>query len=158
MSPVVHGNIPLLTGEFGLGPWQDGFDTYLKDFNNMSDRNQWHWAYWSNDRGGWSPINGDRTPTPILEHLVRVYPRAVAGKIVSFEYNPSSKNFDFKYNNNANINQPTEIVVPAMCYPNGYTYEVSGVTDFTVNFNNTHQLLEIKSKENKEISVVIRPK
>ncbi|MEZ5035949.1 MAG: cellulase family glycosylhydrolase [Chitinophagales bacterium] len=158
VSPVVHGNIPLLTGEFGLGPWQDGFDTYLKDFNNMSDRNQWHWAYWSNDRGGWSPINGDRTPTPILEHLVRVYPRAVAGKIVSFEYNPSSKNFDFKYNNNANINQPTEIVVPAMCYPNGYTYEVSGVTDFTVNFNNTHQLLEIKSKENKEISVVIRPK
>ena len=158
VSPSVHGNIPLLTGEFGLSPGQDGFDTYLTDFNNMSDRNLWHWAYWSNDQGGWSPLNGDRTPTKILPHLVRVYPRAVAGKISSFNYNPDTKNFYLKYNNNNKINQPTEIVIPKMCYPAGYTYEVSGVSDYSVSFNDMYQLLEIKSNENKEISVAIKPK
>ena len=89
----LHGNAPLLTGEFGLSPHQAGFADYLTDFNAMSDRNLWHWAYWSNDKGGWSPLNGDRTETTILPHLIRTYPKATAGKLESFSFDVNTKIF-----------------------------------------------------------------
>ncbi|HNJ59654.1 MAG TPA: cellulase family glycosylhydrolase [Chitinophagales bacterium] len=158
VSPIVHGNIPLMTGEFGLGYWQTGFDTYLKDFNNMSDRNQWHWAYWSYDLYGWSPIDGNRNPTPIRDYIVRAYPRAVAGKIVSFDYNPDTRIFNLKYNNNNDIDKPTEIAVPKFCYPNGFDAIVSGASDYSTSFDEQFQIFKIKSKLNTEITVNIKPK
>lgn len=158
-SPTVHGDIPLLTGEFGLSPGNSEFDVYLRDFNNMSDRNQWHWAYWSNDDGGWSPIRHDGTPTPILEHLVRVYPYAVAGKISSFSYNPQTKVFEMTYMSNADINAPSEIIVPAMCYPSGYNIEITGITAYTTSYSDRGKKLSINTNEhNKEVKVVISPK
>lgn len=154
-----YGNVPLLTGEFGLSPTQAGFDDYLTDFNAMSDRNLWHWSYWSNDLGGWSPLNADRSETVILQHLVRTYPKATAGKLVTFSFDPSTKKFSMTFVSNAAIKQPTEIFVPNRFYPNGWNLSVSGTTNYTQSFDNIKQLLKFTTQENnKELTIEITAK
>lgn len=154
-----YGSVPLLTGEFGLSPTQAGFDDYLTDFNAMSDRNLWHWSYWSNDLGGWSPLNADRSETVILQHLIRAYPKATAGKLLAFSFDPSSKKFTMTFVSNTAISQPTEIFVPNRFYPNGWNLNVVGTTNYTQSFDNKKQLLKFSTQENnKEIKIEITAK
>lgn len=155
----LHGNVPVLIGEFGLTPHQAGFDEYLKDFHKMSDRNQWHWMYYSNDRGGWSPLNADGSETLIGPWLVRTYPKATAGKIKSFSFDTDTKIFEMTFVANAAIGEPTEIFMPNRHYPSGYDLEVNGTTNYTQNFNSAKQVLSFSTTENdKEISIKIAPK
>lgn len=153
-----YGNIPLVCGEFGLSPSQAGFADYLSDFNAMSDRNLWHWTYWSNDLGGWSPLNADRSETLILQYLVRTFPKATAGKIESFSFDALTKKFEMTFTSNGAISQPTEIFVPNRFYPNGYNVVVSGTTNYTKETDATKQLLKIKVNESKEVTIEIVPK
>lgn len=153
-----HGNIPLLTGEFGLSPNQDGFDTYLSAFMEMSDRNLWHWTYWSSDRGGWGPTNSDNTESAIMPSLVRAYPKATAGKIESYKFNLNEKYFELIFNNNPKISQPTEIFIPKRYFTNGYNLNVEGSTNYTQEYNDVKQVLSIKIKENSKIKIVITAK
>ena len=155
----LHGNVPLLTGEFGLTPSQAGFGDYLTDFNAMSDRNQWHWAYWSNDLGGWGPIKPDRSESPILPHLVRTYPKATAGKIKSFSYDVNTKIFTMTFTSNTAISMPTEIFVPNRYYPSGWNLSVSGTTKYTQTIDAIRQLLTFTTTDNNtEITLTITPK
>ena len=153
-----YGNIPLVCGEFGLSPSQAGFADYLSDFNAMSDRNLWHWTYWSNDLGGWSPLNADRSETLILQYLVRTFPKATAGKIESFSFDALTKKFEMTFTSNGAISQPTEIFVPNRFYPNGYNVVVSGTTNYTKETDATKQLVKIKVNESKEVTIEIVPK
>ena len=155
----LHGTIPLLCGEFGLSPNQAGYADYLKDFNEMSDRNQWHWTYWSNDQGGWSPLNGDRTETAIAQHLIRTYPKATAGKIKSFSFDVASKKFEMTFISNAAITQPTEIFIPKRFYPAGWEVVISGTTNYTITEDLRRQVLKFATGDNqKEIKINILPK
>ena len=153
-----YGNIPLLTGEFGLSPTQVGFDEYLTDFNAMSDRNLWHWTYWSSDRGGWGPTNPDNSESPILPHLIRTYPKATAGKLKTFSFDVLTKKFEMRFLSNAEITQATEIFIPKRYYPNGYNLIVNGTTNFTQEFDEEKQLLKIKILENADIILNISAK
>lgn len=153
-----HGNIPLMCGEFGLSPSQAGFAEYLKDFNEVHDRNLWSWTYWSNDQGGWSPLNGDRTETLILQHLIRTYPKATAGKLLTFNFDSDTKIFSMTFKSNAAISQPTEIFVPKRLYPNGYNLTVNGTTNYTQDYDVVKQVLKIGVNESKEIEILITPK
>ncbi len=155
---IKHGEIPLLTGEFGLSPTQEGFTDYLTDFNAMSDRNLWHWTYWSNDLGGWSPFNGDGTETAIAQYLLRSYPKATAGKIVSFSFDVVSKKFEMKYISNKEINLPTEIFIPKRYYPNGYNLAVNGATNYTQSYDEIKQVLKITVSENATVTIEITAK
>ena len=155
---IKHGEIPLLTGEFGLSPTQEGFTDYLTDFNAMSDRNLWHWTYWSNDLGGWSPFNGDGTETAIAQYLLRSYPKATAGKIVSFSFDVVSKKFEMKYMSNKEINLPTEIFIPKRYYPNGYNLAVNGATNYTQSYDEIKQVLKITVSENATVTIEITAK
>ncbi|MFN8267619.1 MAG: cellulase family glycosylhydrolase [Chitinophagales bacterium] len=155
----LHGNAPLLTGEFGLSPHQAGFADYLTDFNAMSDRNLWHWAYWSNDKGGWSPLNGDRTETAILPHLIRTYPKATAGKLESFSFDVNTKIFTMTFTSNTTISKPTEIFIPNRFYPNGWDLSVAGTTKYTSTTDAIKQTLLFSTTDNdKEITLTITPK
>jgi endoglycosylceramidase len=153
-----HQNAPLLCGEFGVSPSSQGYDEFLTEINNMFDRNQWHWAYWSNDKGGWSPLNADRTETPICNHLVRAYPKATAGNIRSFSFDPSLKVFRMTYLANPAITQGTDIFVPKRHFPNGWELKVTGNTNYTSDYNETLQLLTIKTEKSAEITVEITAK
>ncbi len=159
IETIKHGNIPLVCGEFGLSPSQAGFAEYLTDFNEISDRNQWHWTYWSNDLGGWSPLNADKSETAILPHLIRAYPKATAGKLKSFSFDVNTKEFKMTFISNAAISQPTEIFIPNRHYPNGYILIVNGTTNYTQSFDADKQVLKFSTPENsKEITIELTSK
>lgn len=151
-----HGNIPLLCGEFGVSPNALGFDEYLTEVLAMFDSHQWNWAYWSNDKGGWSPLDANRNETPIVEHLVRVYPKAVAGKIEAFNFDPIQKIFTLKYTNYPNIAQPTEIFIPKRFFPNGYDLEIVSGNIKSTSYNETNQTLSIDADQYETIEIIIK--
>ena len=152
---ALHGGIPLVCGEFGLSPTNAGYEEYLRDVNAMFDRNQWHWTYWSNDRGGWSPFDGDQV-LPLAQHLLRVFPHATAGKINTFSFDPATKVFNMNYVNNASIPMPTEIFIPRQLYPGGWKLNISGTSDYTQTFDEATQILKIRATEdNASITVEI---
>lgn len=153
-----HGGIPLLCGEFGLSPTVKDFDVYLKEITDIFDQNLWHWAYWSNDRGGWSPLNADRTESVILPHLVRAYPKATAGRIESFSYDPEEYVFEMKYISSSSIDMPTEIFIPKRYYINGYNLDIQTSSPYTTEYNESNLTLSIKVEKQAEVSVKITAK
>lgn len=155
---VRQGNIPLLTGEFGVHPNSPGFDEFIKDVHTQMDENLWHWSYWSNDFGWWAPLNPDLSESPIANHLIRSFPRATAGELISFSFDMESRVFKMKYRNNKNISEPTEIVLPKRWYPNGYHLMVSGTKKYTTGTNKYGNVLELKVDDFATVEVEISPK
>jgi endoglycosylceramidase len=153
-----HGKIPVLAGEFGLSPNQIGYNLYLNDFFKMMDERAWHWAYWSNDQGGWSPFNADLGETPIAQYLLRTYPKATSGRIITFNFDPANKDFSMNFINNPTIIEPTEIFVPKRFYPNGYNMIVQGTNDYTTSYDEKTQVLSLKSNSKANIKIEISAK
>ncbi len=152
-------NCPMIIGEVGIDPAQAGFDSYLHDVCNYMDSVQGGWTYWFNGLGGWSPLNNDGSEGPVLFALLRTYPKATAGKISSFRFDPVSKVFTMKFVSNAAITQPTEIFIPKHYYPNGFNLSVVGTSNYTQIFDEVHQLLKFNTTDNaKEITIEISPK
>jgi len=152
-----HGDIPLVCGEFGLTPNQDGFDEYLIDVLGVFDRNNWNWAYWSNDQGGWSPLDGNREETPILPYLIRTYPKATSGILHQFDFDWESREFTM-YMTNQNTGQPTEIFIPERHYPNGWKLELEGPDNWTESFDESKQVLTLNIEdESAQVKVKIVP-
>jgi endoglycosylceramidase len=149
-----HGNIPLMCGEFGLSPATPGFDEFLTDINAMYDRNMWSWTYWSNDLGGWSPLDPDRNETPILDLLIRTYPKATAGELHGYNYDPETDDFSMTFTTKDCQGMPTEIFVPERHYPDGWTVSVEGTDDWTQTYDEGRQVLSlIISELDKEVVV-----
>lgn len=138
----------MIVGEFGVGPDVIGFDKFLDDFMDICDNLFASWAYWSNDQGGWSPLNGDRSETPILPLLVRPYARAIAGIPTKMGYNRQTNIYELEFTPDLSINQPTEIFVPNRHFPDGYDVTVEGSSDFTVEKKIGEQLVLVKIKSN----------
>jgi len=153
-----HGDIPLMCGEFGLSPSVPGFDDYLTDIHEVFDRNRWNWTYWSNDQGGWSPLNSDRSETPIAQHLIRTYPRATAGLLQSFSYDTDTDIFRMQYVSKPEISQPTEIFIPQRHYPTGWNIAVEGTTEWSKEWDATRQVLSVFTPgERSKIVLTIQP-
>jgi endoglycosylceramidase len=151
-------NCPMIIGETGLSPSTAGFGDYLDDMMNYLDANQAGISYWFNSHGGWAPLNDDGSESPILPHLVRTYPKATAGKIVSFNFDATTKKFKMKFISNAAIAQPTEIFIPVRFYPSGYNLAITGTNSYTQEYDVAKQILKISVNESKEVEIVITPK
>ncbi|MCO5231606.1 MAG: cellulase family glycosylhydrolase [Chitinophagales bacterium] len=155
---VKHGGVPLLCGEFGLSPGVKDFDVYLKEITGIFDENQWHWAYWSNDDGGWSPLRYDGTETAIAQYLVRTYPKATAGKISKFSFNWDTKEFNMEYVSNPSIAKPTEIFIPKRHYVNGFNIDIVSDSQYDYSYNETTQVASIKASSKGTVAVHITAK
>jgi endoglycosylceramidase len=129
-SETLKHNAPMLIGEFGLSPKKKDFDKYLQDIFTGAEKDHASWTYWSNDFGSWSPLNADRTATPILGQLISIYPKATAGKLLTYSYHYSDKSFEMQFVNNASIKMPTEIAVPREMFPNGVNVQVDGASHY----------------------------
>jgi len=151
-----HGGIPLVCGEFGLAANQDGFEDYMKDVLRMFDRNLWNWTYWSNDRGGWSPLDPDLQETPVLPFLVRPYPKATSGTLLSFEYKFNTGVFSMDFIS-MNTGMPTEIFIPERHFPDGWEIEVQGAQWSSDHDWATQTLKLTISEAGKEVHVQISP-
>jgi endoglycosylceramidase len=149
---------PMLIGEVGLSPNVTGFDDYLKDFMAMADRMQASWTYWSNDPGGWGPLDGNLNESPILQEVIRTYPKAIAGRLLGFSFDPYSKIFELTFVSDADISMPTEIFIPQRFYEGGWNLEVMGTDHWSQSWNPLNQTLSFSTTDDaSEITIRVTP-
>jgi hypothetical protein len=119
-----------LMGEFGATQ----NSALLEQTTSNADLEQLGWIYWawkyyddptgSSDEALAAP---DGRPGPTAPVLAQVYPQAVAGRPVSFSFDPKTARFVLVYIPSAKIRAPTVIAVPrAGHYPSGYCTTVDG--------------------------------
>ncbi|HPO13584.1 MAG TPA: cellulase family glycosylhydrolase [Candidatus Hydrogenedentes bacterium] len=105
-------HMPLLITEFGVAPDMTGFDDYLNDTVYWMNRYHIGWTYYSYDKSSdvrFGIVDDNGQATPILEHLIQVYPQRIAGK--NPEYTVGEKCFDLAYDP-LDIDAPTIIFIP----------------------------------------------
>ncbi|MBS1618631.1 MAG: hypothetical protein JST76_08935, partial [Bacteroidetes bacterium] len=122
------------------------------------DQRQASWTYWSGDPGGWGPLNRDLTPSPMMWQLLRVFPAAVAGQLVSFHFDPAAKTFEMEYISDDSIKAPTLISVPRLSMGDAYHWTVSGAEHYIASRDAANNNLQIMvSDPHARIRVTIRP-
>jgi hypothetical protein len=70
------------------------------------------------------PDSGGRA----LAAVVRPYPRATAGELLSLSFDPHSRRFEMAFRHDAAVSVPTEVFVPSLQYPDGCRVQVSDGT------------------------------
>ncbi|HEY5928146.1 MAG TPA: cellulase family glycosylhydrolase [Kofleriaceae bacterium] len=85
-----------------------------------------YWSYDKND-GGYSMLAADGSEKPeLVGVLVRPYPERVAGDPIAYAFDAATSTFRFEYTPDRELALPTEIVVPARVYPNGFAVACGG--------------------------------
>lgn len=155
--------VPLLVGEFGGSDHTKGFRDFIDDATGMYDQMGASWAYWSNDPGSWGLLDGEGNETPKVNHLVRVYPRAIAGEPIAFRYEPKTRLFHLQFKSKVGVSGGTEIFVPERHYPQGFyvTTRVGGVEQ-ALEWDPVRQILTYYAPEGMlehriEITPAVRP-
>lgn len=138
---------------------------YVSDFCDMLDEMNSGWAAWSHDihemvgSVNYNLFYPDRTERPTFDPLVRAFPRATTGNLISFKYNPKTYEFNMRYVNNTKVGPYTEILLPQRRYPNGWNLTVSGVEDYSYEWDERLQLLKLKVNEHaKQVDVKVTAK
>ncbi len=126
---------PMLCGEWGLDQTFPGADLYTEKLLTMADRMMIGWTYWSWDSdGSWSAFDRTGDPLepfaerPLMDRLVRVYPLAIAGRPVEYDYDPATRIFRLVFDDVEGVTygNTTEIFVPVdRIYPEGYYVSLS---------------------------------
>jgi endoglycosylceramidase len=150
---------PMWLGEFGLSVNKKGFDVFLRDLNRQADSIHMGWSYWCNTLGGWGPLNTDLSPSLILWELLRVYPQATSGWLLTYGFDQGTKVFHMDYLSNAAITMPTEIAVPRLLYPKGYDLSVKGTNNYRTEVDPvTNSVLVYVPEHGAHVSISIRPR
>ncbi len=136
---------PLLIGEWGLDSAWTNADLFMKQVLAMADRQMAGWAYWAWDPGGWSFIDSDLNERESADIIVRTYPRRIAGKPISFGFDPDTRVFELTFVDRAGVSGSTEIYLPAVRhYPDGWTVTVSDPVDsWSMEWDQKKELLTI---------------
>jgi len=150
--------VPVYIGEWAnidytsFTDWENYLNKHMAAFDDIKAS----WSYFSYIPGENNLVKGDDvTENPTANSVARVYPRATAGELLSFSYQPDVKEFRMSFINNTSITQPTEIFIPRRHYPNGYNLTVTGTSKYSAEFDSAKHLLKLKVNENKEINVVL---
>lgn len=140
--------VPLLVGEFGGSDSTAGFLEYVDDATAMLDHMSGSWAYWSNDPGSWGLLDAAGKENPKVNHLVRTYPRAIAGEPVSFAFDSDTHRFSLEFNRKPGVTGATEIFVPARHYPQGFFLKTNDATsDWRYEWDASRQILSYFPEE-----------
>lgn len=140
---------PLVTGELG-GPESATQGQYLDDAFGALDTMGSGWMWWDNGKGSWGIEDSTGHTYPKAEHIVRTYPRAIAGAPESFGYNPMSAEFTLSFQQKAGVTGPTEIFVATRHYPNGWVVDVSDTPGtWSTSYNPATQVLSVWTNPNQ---------
>ncbi len=91
-----------------------------------------------------------------LRALVRPYPRATAGELLRVRFDMRSRAFELAFRHDPSMTNPTEIFVPRLQYPCGFTVDV---TDGTFTHAPESQLLKYcPGRERTEHWIRLKPK
>lgn len=135
---------PLVVGELGGSDSSAGFGRYLDDSLNMIDAMGGGFIWWNNTKGSWGLENDAGVEFPKTNHIVRTYPRAIAGEPISFNFVPGAADFTLKFKQKAGVGGPTEIFVPKRHYPEGWVLDVSDPQGaWTSSYDDATQILKV---------------
>lgn len=117
--------VPTFFGEFGVHRRDAGARAFLEAHWQAFDATELHgtqWEYsvaaegWNGESLGLVEANGSEI-APLVQALVRVYPRFVAGDAPRFAYEPATRTFTLDYA--ATVGGVSELAVPARLFPEG---------------------------------------
>jgi endoglycosylceramidase len=117
-------NVPTFVGEFGVSMHREDAEEYLTRLYSVFDELHLSGTIWEASMSGllWNLrdkgiLAPDGTPRPPVLAIDRPYPRAVAGSIDRFSFQPGSGRFDLVWSENPEIRLPTEAYLPTRVYP-----------------------------------------
>ncbi len=118
----------LWIGEYGGNVDAPGIEAYMGAQYEGIGAAAGSSMYWAYDRdGGYGLLRPDGTEKiELLDLLARPYPEYVAGDPLSYVFDEDSGQFSFSWRPDATISAPTEVVVPARAYPDGYSVSCDG--------------------------------
>jgi endoglycosylceramidase len=124
-------NMPVLIGESSVRRDVETAGEFVTAVYDGMDASRLHFTYWeySDSKEAWnaedlSVVDYDgQEAAPILDAVVRPFPRAVAGEAPAFHYDAATRAFSLSYTSTAE--GVTEISVPARAYPSGYRVELA---------------------------------
>ena len=118
----------LWIGEYGGDQDRPGIFEYMDAQYDGAAAVAGSTMYWAYDKdSGYGPLYPDGTEKKkLLAALIRPYPERVAGDPVSYHYDHATRIFTLTYTARPQITAPTEIIVPARAYPDGYQVVCEG--------------------------------
>ncbi|MGH8461940.1 MAG: cellulase family glycosylhydrolase [Stenotrophobium sp.] len=142
IEPRTMGNAATQTAAMGAASLMTEFGasddlTDIGRVAQLADQNLVGWTYWSYKTFGdptgsaqaESLFSNDSDLSTLKQAkavlLIRPYAQAIAGAPTAMAFDTTSKIFTLSYTPRAST-APTQIFVPALQYPNGYTVNVSG--------------------------------
>jgi endoglycosylceramidase len=121
----------LFLGEYGGNASQPGITAYMSaayDGAGAVGASTTYWAYDKKD-DGYGLLKADGSEKKELaDVLTRPYPERVAGRLLSYGFDPSMHTATISWEPDASVDAPTEIVVPARLFPAGVTVDCGGCT------------------------------
>jgi endoglycosylceramidase len=118
----------------------------------------WSWKYYSDPTGSDAEslvlTDGHLRSTALV--LSRVYPQAIAGVPISYDFSPTTRVFRLAYVPDHRIHAPTLIFVPKQLhYPHGYCVRTSGAEEKSTPGSS---LLQVQNdKSGHRVTVVVTP-
>ena len=114
---------PVLVTEYGISPLFPDAPRYLNKLYSVFDELLLSGTFWEASMSAtiWNEENTslfepDGSSRPGTPYLDRPYPRAVAGIISRFSYEPESGRLELRWTEDPQISEPTEIYLPARAY------------------------------------------
>ncbi|HUT55833.1 MAG TPA: cellulase family glycosylhydrolase [bacterium] len=128
-------NTPVLFSEYGISPLFQDAPEYINMLYSAFDAGLVSGTFWEASVSpltwGWentSIFEPDGSVRPRALALDRPYPRAVAGNIESFSFDPASRRFELTWSESVSASAATEIYAPPRLYGNmhGVTLDPPG--------------------------------
>ena len=118
----------------------------------------WAWKYYDDPTGSSDEALAapDGRPGPTASVLAQVYPQAVAGRPVSFGFDPGTARFELVYIPSSRVRAPTVVAVPrAGHYPTGYCTTVEGGR--IISAPGADQLLVVNDRSAGRVTITLNP-
>lgn len=119
----------LFLGEYGGDSAKPGIAAYMTaayDGAGAVGASSTYWAYDKKD-DGYGLLHADGSEKKELaDVLTRPYPERVAGKLLSYGFDPNVQTATITFEPDSTVATPTEIVTPARTFPGGVTVECGG--------------------------------
>lgn len=154
---------PIMIGEYGISPTYKGAPGYITSLYEVYDDLKISGTFWEASISPviWnlentSTFNPDGTVRENAQALNRPYPRAVAGTINSFSFDPADKRFEMAWQENPKISAPTEIYLPARIFDSQPDFTLAPSGDYSFNpATRIFKVFPLQAKAQRKI--VIKP-